>query len=93
LPKILQDQNSPRYFKKKPKILARFLQESPTCIILKDLAQDCCLGNANTTMDSCSYLGGCYKHPQYPEGTNEAKTFLAGSFKFQLDEIEVIQKK
>jgi hypothetical protein len=34
----------PRLFKKKPKILARFLQESPTCIILKDLAQDFGLG-------------------------------------------------
>jgi hypothetical protein len=48
--------------------------------------------NSNTTMDNVSYLGACYKHPQYEEGTNEAQTFLAGSHKFQLDEIEVYQK-
>jgi hypothetical protein len=48
--------------------------------------------NANTTMNSCSNLGHTYKHPQYTFGTNEAKTFLAGSRNFQLDEIEVYQK-
>ncbi len=48
--------------------------------------------NANTTMDSYSYLGNCYKHRQYRIGTNEAQTFLAGSYQFQLDEIEVYQK-
>jgi hypothetical protein len=48
--------------------------------------------NANTTMDSYSYLGVSYKHPQYPFGTNEAKSFLAGSYNFHLDEIEVFQK-
>jgi hypothetical protein len=48
--------------------------------------------NANTTMDSYSNLGWVYKHPQYGYGTNEAQTFLAGSHKFQLDEIEVYQK-
>ena len=49
--------------------------------------------NANTTMDSYSRLGDCYKHPQYEYRTNEARTFLAGSFYFQLDEIEVYQKE
>jgi hypothetical protein len=49
--------------------------------------------NANTTIDSYSNLGVTYKHPQYAQGTNEASTFLAGSFKFQLDEIEVYQKE
>jgi hypothetical protein len=44
-------------------------------------------------MDSYSNLGKCYKHPQYAQGTSEAKTFLAGSYKFQLDEIEVYQKE
>ncbi len=47
MPKIIQDQNIPRYFKKKTKILARFLQERSTCIILKDLAQDFGLGTYN----------------------------------------------
>ena len=49
--------------------------------------------NANTSMESCSYLGCSYKHPQYAQGTDEAKSFLAGSFQFLLDEIEVYQKK
>jgi hypothetical protein len=49
--------------------------------------------NANTTMDSYSNLGWTYKHPQYEYGTDEAKTYLAGSYKFQLDEIEVFQRE
>ena len=49
--------------------------------------------NANTAMDSYSYLGTTYSHPQYLEGTNEARAFLAGSHKFQLDEIEVYKKE
>jgi len=49
--------------------------------------------NANTTMDSYSNLGDYFKHPQYALGTNEAKAFLAGSYTFQLDEIEVYQKE
>jgi len=53
----------------------------------------CIANNANTTMDSCSDLGSVYRHPQYAKGTNEAKSFLAGSYEFQLDEIEVYQKK
>jgi len=53
----------------------------------------CIANNANTTMDSWSNLGFIYKHPQYDEGTNEAKSFLAGSYNFQLNEIEVFQKE
>ena len=53
----------------------------------------CIYNNANTTMDSCSYLGSSYFHPQYLYGTNKALTFLAGSHVFQLDEIEVYQKE
>jgi hypothetical protein len=49
--------------------------------------------NANTTTDSYSHLGAFYQHPQYGLGTNEAFTFLAGSFEFQLHEIEVYQKE
>jgi hypothetical protein len=49
--------------------------------------------NANITMDSYSNLGHTYRHPQYALGTNEAQTFLAGSWYFQLDEIEVFQKE
>ena len=53
----------------------------------------CIFNSANTTMDSFSYLGNICKHPQYEEETNEAESFLAGSHKFQLDEIEVYQKE
>jgi len=53
----------------------------------------CIADNANTTMDCYSNLGYIYRHPQYAARSNEAKTFLAGSFNFQLDEIEVYQKE
>jgi hypothetical protein len=49
--------------------------------------------NSNTTRGSWSNLGSAFKHPQYAQVTNEASTFLAGSHEFQLDEIEVYQKK
>ena len=49
--------------------------------------------NANTTNSYSSRLGWTYKHPQYAYRTNEAKTFLAGSESFHLDEIEVYQKE
>ena len=49
--------------------------------------------NANTTTNSVSNLGCFYKHSQYEYGTDEAESFLAGSFRFQLDEIEVYQKE
>jgi hypothetical protein len=53
----------------------------------------CIFNNANKTMDSYSNLGHTYKHPQYIYKTNEARTFLAGSFYFQLDDIEVYHKE
>jgi hypothetical protein len=49
--------------------------------------------NSNTTMHSVSNLGKSYTHPQYAYDTDEAKTFMAGSFKFQLYEIEVYQRE
>ncbi len=49
--------------------------------------------NSNTAIESSSQLGSWYKHPQYAFGTNEAQSFLAGSFKFKLDEIEVYEKE
>ena len=48
--------------------------------------------NANATMKSYSKLGSIYQHPQYAFDSNEADTFLAGSHKFQLDEIEVYHR-
>jgi len=47
---------------------------------------------ADTSMKNYADLGGTYKHPKYLYQTKEAEKFLAGSFKFQLAEIEVYQK-
>jgi hypothetical protein len=49
--------------------------------------------NAHTTRDSCSNLGFTYEHPQYTRATNDVRKFLAGSYEFQLDEIEVFAKR
>jgi len=49
--------------------------------------------NANTTMNSYSFLGSTYKHPKYGYDKDEAQTFLAGSKRFRLDEIEVYQRE
>ena len=53
----------------------------------------CIVSNANTSKESYSDLGCNFTHPQHTKGTNEARSFLAGSFKFELDEIEVNQKE
>ena len=49
--------------------------------------------NSNTKISCCSQLSCSYDHPQYEFETDEAQAFLAGSYKFQLDEIEVYQKE
>ena len=48
--------------------------------------------NANTANGSISNLGQSYTHPQYAYNSIEAKSFLAGSYTFQIDEIEVYAK-
>ena len=48
--------------------------------------------NGNVNTDSVSVLGDAYKHPSYMFGSKEAYSFLAGSDKFQIEEIEVYQK-
>ena len=45
--------------------------------------------NANTTAGSYSKLGSYYQHPQPDQG----QSYLAGSYNFQLSEIEVYQKE
>jgi hypothetical protein len=47
--------------------------------------------NSNTT--SYSNLGNSYVHPDYAYGSNEAKSFLVGSYNFQVSEIEVYTKQ
>ena len=47
---------------------------------------------SNKYTNSSSNLGHSYIHPDYPKGSKEANSFLAGSFNFQVDEIEVFTK-
>jgi hypothetical protein len=49
--------------------------------------------NSNTNTTSSSNLGLSYTHPDYAFESNEAKSFLAGSYKFQVSEIEVYTKQ
>jgi hypothetical protein len=49
--------------------------------------------DANITINCCSNLGLTYHHPQYVEGTNEARTFLAGSFNFNWMKLKFIKKE
>jgi hypothetical protein len=48
--------------------------------------------NSNLNFDSSSNLGNRYKHPDYAYGSEESKSFLAGSHNFQTVEIEVYTK-
>ena len=64
------------------------VQECPsfgTDIIIKS--------NSNTNNNNSSDLGYCYSHPQYVFGSDEAKSFLAGSEKFLATEIEIFTKE
>jgi hypothetical protein len=54
---------------------------------------NCIVSYSNTTYGSYSDLGSSYNHPQYAQGTNEAESFLAGSFEFHMNEIEVYEKE
>jgi hypothetical protein len=48
--------------------------------------------NANTNEKSFANLGNNFKHPEYECYSEEAQSFLAGSEKFRLNEIEVYIK-
>ena len=47
--------------------------------------------SSNTNTNSYSSVGYTYIHPDYPYGSDKARTILAGSFNFQVHEIEVFQ--
>ena len=47
--------------------------------------------NANANQFNYSNLGQSYLHPKYAQVSVEAQSFLAGSHKFQIAEIEVFQ--
>jgi hypothetical protein len=46
---------------------------------------------SKTNTSCCSNLGKTYTHPEYPYDSKKAKTILAGSFYFKVQEIEVFQ--
>ncbi len=48
--------------------------------------------NSHITNQSYSNLGLSFKHPDYAYGSNEARSFLAGSYNFLTKEIEVYTK-
>ena len=48
--------------------------------------------DSNANSSSYSNLGSSFKDPQHTYGSNEAKNFLAGSYNFQVGEIEVYRK-
>lgn len=48
--------------------------------------------NANANTNSFTNLGHSFKHPNWTHGSNEAKCFLAGTYNFQVLEVEVFQK-
>ena len=45
--------------------------------------------DSNLNRKSYSDFGSNYKHPDYPGGTEKAKSILAGSYNFQTLEVEV----
>lgn len=47
--------------------------------------------NADQIEESYSNLGICYQHINFKVGSNEARCFLAGSYRFRVAEIEVFQ--
>lgn len=49
--------------------------------------------DSNLNKQSYSNLGTSYKHPNYLYGSNESKSFLADSYYFQTEEIEVYEKE
>jgi len=49
--------------------------------------------NANINTVSSVNLGNTYKHPGYPIGSKEAQSYLAGSYNFQLSDIEMYKKE
>ena len=53
---------------------------------------DFIIADSSNTNESCSSdLGYSFQHPQYSWSSDEAKSFLAGSENFRVDEVEVFQ--
>ena len=47
--------------------------------------------SSNTNPNSLANLGFTYTNPEYPNGSERAKTILAGTYNFQVNELEVFQ--
>jgi hypothetical protein len=48
--------------------------------------------NPNTSNSNYSRFGHTYSLPNYPPGSHKAESFLAGSYYFTIDEIEVFRR-
>ena len=46
---------------------------------------------SNINFESYSDLGNCYRHPLFKYGEKATRDFLAGSFNFRTEEIEVFE--
>jgi len=58
------------------------------------LMGDLCISNKiDTDFKNYSHFGYSFSHPDFKQGSNEAKSFLAGSEYFQVSEIEVFTKQ
>ena len=51
----------------------------------------CIFDSSNSNTSSFSNVGNTYTHPEYPFNSSKAKTILAGTYNFQVVEIEVFQ--
>ena len=60
---------------------------------ISDGGDDLVLSTDSNEATSYSNLGNAYKHPDYPVGSAQAREFLAGSYYFKLDDIEVYCKQ
>jgi len=56
------------------------------------VASDIYINDKSNTNLCHSNLGNSYVHPNYSYGSNKAQSFLAGSYKFKVAEIEVYTK-
>jgi len=50
------------------------------------------LSDSNTLQNNYSSIGYAYQHPDYQKETAKAKSILAGSFSFHMEEIEIYAK-
>jgi hypothetical protein len=63
---------------------------SPSCSVAFGKGHDFCIAS-NENNNNYSYLGPTYRHPGIKQGSEESHSFLAGTYNFEVVEIEVFQ--